>query len=313
MNNKFDLQILNDTIDDLRNNPNACTTIGGVTSQDGTFTIPESILGEQLKKFCQYFFENGFADMQYAENYKNIQDKSIDEYTYEETLTALTKIIRGDRFVSGQIYSCFKDGTLLKIVEKLRSFIVPNDKQIKVSMDMAQMMNYRMHAKQLFVPVLNDLQVENDDNPQTILLAIGHGFTEHLISDGYIDEGQFEQRIDLVIRNTKEFMKSNNWENVDNSFIYYKDYNNGVFDFKLYIQDMIIPAQNEKKVIRNFIAFFVEPRMHDFYQFNLGAGPFTMPTEFLKIGIIDLQNDQVTILLDNFMKTLLDNLKYKKE
>lgn len=311
MNNKFDLQILNDTIDDLRNNPNACTTIGGATSQDGTFTIPESSPGEQLKKFSQYLFENGFADMQYIENYKKIQDKSIDEYTYEETLTALTKIIRGDRFVSGQIYSCFKDGTLLKVVEKLRSFIIPNDEQIKVSMDMARMMNYRMHAEQLFVPILNDFQVENDNNPQTIFLASGHGFMEQLTSDGYIDEGQFEQRIDLVIRNTIEFMKSNNCENVDNSFIYYKDYNNGVFDFKLYIQDMIIPVQNEKKVIRNFIAYFVEPKMHDFYQFSLGAGPFTMPTEQLKIGIIDLQNDQVTISLDNLMKTLLDNLKYK--
>lgn len=173
------------------------------------------------------------------------------------------------------------------------------------------MMNYRMHAEQLFVPILNDFQVENDNNPQTILLASGHGFVEQLTSDGHIDDGQFEQRIDLVIKNTKEFMKNNNCENVDNSFIFYKEYNNGVFDFKLYIQDMIIPVQNEKKVIRNFIAYFVEPKMHDFYQFSLSAGPFTMPTEQLKIGIIDLQNDQVTISLDNLMKTLLDNLKYK--
>lgn len=98
MNNKLDLQILNETIDDLKNNPNACTTIGGMTSQDGAFTIPESNPGEQLRKFRQYFFENGFADMQYVENYEKIKDKQIDEYTYEETLTALTKIIRGDRF-----------------------------------------------------------------------------------------------------------------------------------------------------------------------------------------------------------------------
>lgn len=311
MNNKLDLQILNDTIDDLKNNPNACTLIGGATSQDGTFTIPESSLGEQLKKFIQYFFGNGFADMQYVENYKKMENKSIDGYTYEETLTALTKIIRGDRFVSGQIYGCFKDGTLLKVVEKLKSFVAPNDEQIKISMEMARMMNYRMHAEQLFVPILNDFQVENDNNPQTILLASGHGFVEQLTSDGHIDDGQFEQRIDLVIKNTKEFMKNNNCENVDNSFIFYKEYNSGVFDFKLYIQDMIIPVQNEKKVIRNFIAYFVEPKMHDFYQFSLSAGPFTMPTEQLKIGIIDLQNDQVTISLDNLMKTLLDNLKYK--
>ena len=173
------------------------------------------------------------------------------------------------------------------------------------------MMNYRLHAEQLFVPVLNGFQIENDNNPQTILLASGHGYIEQLTSDGHIDDGQFEQRIDLVIKNTKDFMRSNNCENVDNSFIYYKDYNNGIFNFKLYFQDMIIPVQNEKKVIRNLLAYFVEPKMHDFYQFSLGAGPFTMPTELLKVGTVDLQSDQVTMALDKLMKQLLDNLKYK--
>lgn len=314
MSNKLDIQLLNETIEDLKNNPNACTTIGGAESVDGTFTIPESNPGIQLRKFSQYLFENNFLDMQYVENYKKIQDKQIEDYNYEETLTALTKVIRGDRFVSGQLYSCVKDGTMLKLVEKLKSFATSsnmNQNQVNVAMDMAQMMNYKMHAQQLYVPILNDFQIENDNNPQTILLASGHGFIEQLTSDGHINDGEFEQRIDLVITNTKQFMKNNGCENVDNSFIYYKDYNNGIFDFKLYVQDMIIPVQNEKKVIRNFLAFFVEPKMHDFYQLSLGAGPFTMPTEQLKTGTIDLQNDQVTISLDNLMKTLLDNLKYK--
>ena len=185
------------------------------------------------------------------------------------------------------------------------------DNMNNVATDMARMMNYRMHAEQLFVPILNGFQVENDNNPQTVLLASGSGFTEQLTSDGYIEDGQFEQRIELVIKNTKEFMRNNNCENVDNSFIYYKDYNNGVFNFKLYVQDLIIPIQNEKKVIRTFNAYFVEPKMHDFYQFSLSAGPFTMPTEQLKIGTIDLQSDQVTMSLNNLMTTLLDNLKYK--
>ena len=311
MNKNIDIQLLQDTIDDLKNNPNACTTIGGMTSTDGSITIPESNPGEQLSKFIQYIFENGFADMQYVQNFEKIRDKQIEDYTYEETLTALTKIVRGDRFVSGEIYGCFKDGTLLKIIEKLKSFVVPSQNQTNVAMDMARMMNYRLHAEQLYVPILNGFQVENDNNPQTILLASGHGYIEQLTSDGHIYDGQFEQRIDLVIKNTKDFMRSNNCENVDNSFIYYKDYNNGIFNFKLYFQDMIIPVQNEKKVIRNLLAYFVEPKMHDFYQFSLGAGPFTMPTELLKVGTVDLQSDQVTMALDKLMTQLLDNLKYK--
>ena len=59
MNKNLDIQLLQDTIDDLKNNPNACTTIWGMTSTDGTFTIPESNPGEKLSRFIQYFFENG--------------------------------------------------------------------------------------------------------------------------------------------------------------------------------------------------------------------------------------------------------------
>ena len=134
---------------------------------------------------------------------------------------------------------------------------------------------------------------------------------EQLTSDGYIKDEEFEERIRLVIHNTKQYMKNNGCENVDNSFIYYKDYNNGIFNFKLYIQDLIINVQNQKKVIRNFIAYFLEPKLHDFYQLTLGAGPFNMPTELLKPGIIDLENDQITISLNNAMNLILNNLKYK--
>lgn len=187
-----------------------------------------------------------------------------------------------------------------------------NDNSQQMAMDAARMMNYRMHAEQLFVPVLKDFETKNDANPQVVLLAEGHGFVEQLTSDGHIDDGQFEQRIDLVINNTKQFMKKNGCEDVDKSFIYYKDYNNGIFSFKMYVCDMIIPVNGERKVIRQFIAYFVEPKMHDFYQLSLSAGPFTMPTEQLKLGVVDLQNDQVTLALDNLMKALMDNLRYKE-
>lgn len=191
-------------------------------------------------------------------------------------------------------------------------FLNQKNKDVQqVSDNVARMMNYRMHAKQLFIPVLKEFKVQNDNNPHTILLASGNGFVEQLTSDGYIKDGEFEKRIELVINNTKQFMKNNGCENVDNSFIYYKDYNNGVFNFKLYVEDMIMNTGNQKKVIRNFIAYFVEPKMHDFYQLTLGAGPFTMPTEQLKTGIIDLKQDRITSLLDKLMQTLLNNLKYK--
>ena len=179
--------------------------------------------------------------------------------------------------------------------------------------NITQAANYKLHAEQLSVPVLDDFHLVNDDNPQIIFTAMGHGYIEQLVSDGHIEDDDFENRIDLVIKNVKEYMKANNFEDVDKSFIYYKDYDNGVFKFKLYFQDMIRNEGDNKKIMRTLYAFFVEPNFHDFYQFSLGTGQFDMPTKMLKPGVIDLENDQVTRAIDKLMQGLLENIKYKKQ
>ena len=75
--------------------------------------------------------------------------------------------------------------------------------------------------------ILNGFKLENNLDEQTILFAQGNGYIEQLVSDGHIENGDFEKRIDLVINNTKNFMKANNCESVENSFKFYKDYTNG--------------------------------------------------------------------------------------
>lgn len=186
-----------------------------------------------------------------------------------------------------------------------------NENLVNSAVDIARNLNYRMHAEQLNIPVLNGLQVIEDKNPQIIMVATGGGYTEQLVSDGYIADGEFEKRIEDVIATTKKWMESNHFENVGNSFIKYKDYSNGVFNYKLYVQDMIIPDANGKKVIRMMIAYFVEPKMHDFYQASLSVGPLPMPTEKLKVGVIDLEHDEITAILDKAFTIYLNNLKYK--
>ena len=178
--------------------------------------------------------------------------------------------------------------------------------------EMAEMLNYKKHAEILNVPIIQGFEIKNDNNPQTILLAAKEGFVEQLVSDGPIGNDNFEDRVNLVINNTKQFMKNNSEENVDNSFIYYKDYSNGLFNFKIYVCDMVMTVTGERKIIRQFNAYFVEPKMRDFYQLSLSAGPFAFPTEQLKAGTLDLVNDQTTILLNNLMQVLMDNLKYKQ-
>lgn len=112
-------EVIADTIYDLKNNSNACTLSGGET-EDGKIIIPESVLGEKLKIFIRYFGESDLLDKEYMENEKLIHEKDIDELTYKEIGTMLTAIIRGDRFCSGLIYSKVKDGTILKLLERVK-------------------------------------------------------------------------------------------------------------------------------------------------------------------------------------------------
>ena len=164
-----------------------------------------------------------------------------------------------------------------------------------------------MHAEQFDIPMFSFMQKEQSPIPQVILVAEGKGFTEQFILDGSMDDGEkFEDRINLVLSNTKKLMP-----NLDIKFYYYKEYSNGIFNYKLYFQDAIIDTHEGKKITRAINAYFVEPRMKDFYQFSLSTEPLLMPPKILNPDKVDLQNDKMTIALNSLMKDLLDNLKYK--
>ena len=186
-----------------------------------------------------------------------------------------------------------------------------NDLQ-QATLDMAKMMNYKLHAEQLFVPVIEEFKLFKNNNPEVILEARSDNLLERLVSDGYIKDGDFENRIDLANDKMKKYLAENGCENIENCLKYYKDYFNGIFNFKIYVCDIIF-GNNTKRILRQFIAYFVEPKMHDFYQLILSTAPFIMPTDKLIPGVIDLENDKTTNNLDYLLKFLMDNLKYKNK
>lgn len=112
-------EIIADTIYDLKNNSEACTLTGGMKTEDKKIVIPESNIRGKLEIFIRYFGNSDLVDKEYMENTKKIKEKNINELTYKEIGTQLTAIIRGDRFCSGLIYSKVKDGTFLKLLERL--------------------------------------------------------------------------------------------------------------------------------------------------------------------------------------------------
>lgn len=183
---------------------------------------------------------------------------------------------------------------------------------LHTTINISKLLNCKLHAEKLNIPVYNNFKLIYNNDPRIIISAKGNGFFEQLLSDGPLKQDEtFEDKINLVIKNTKEYMKSNCCDQVENSFRYLKDYSNGVFNFKIYMQDLIINNGNIKKVIRTLNAFFVEKEFNDFYQFSLSMGPFEFPTEQLILNKIDLENDLNTKNLNNMMNQILENLKYK--
>lgn len=181
-----------------------------------------------------------------------------------------------------------------------------------VAIDMARLMNYGLHAEQLAIPLLNNFNVMQSNNPHIVFMSSVEAFVYQVVSDGPLSAGEtFDDRINLVVKNTTDYMKQQNMDNVDKSFFFYKNYKNDTFSFEIYVQDLILMIDNEKKVIRQFNAYFLEPKFNDFYQITISAGPFSMPTQMLKLGIVDLTNDQITQILDNMMNNVLNNFKYR--
>ena len=112
----------------------------------------------------------------------------------------------------------------------------------------------------------------------------------------------------MVIAKSKSFLKE---QGIESNYMFHKDYKNNHFNYKVYVCDMTLEANNEKKIIRQFNAYFIEPRFHDFYQLSLSIGPIILPTKKFKPGIIDLKEDMITRMVDGAMTALMNNLKYK--
>ena len=118
----IDKKILQDTINDLKNNPDACK-IGGGNEVNGIIYMPYSNPGEQVSKFMKYFYEIQLGDINYIENMKLTQNKDVSILSFDEVRTELTAIIRAERFCSGAWHSAAESGRLLKLLERLKELV----------------------------------------------------------------------------------------------------------------------------------------------------------------------------------------------
>ena len=191
-----------------------------------------------------------------------------------------------------------------------------NDKKLDQVLRIAEVGNYKLHAENLMIPVLKGLEIRNVDNaPEVLLFADSDTLCEQLISDGHVEKDEVKDRLKAIIETTKSFMNDIGCIDVDNSFIYLKDFATEDFEFKEYVQDIIFEEDSVKRIIRQINAYFYEPVMEDYYQFSLSTGPYEFDHSNIVVGEVDFEHDEITTKLDVKMDILLQNIRYheKKE
>ena len=74
-----------------------------------------------------------------------------------------------------------------------------------ITMNMAQTLNFRLHAEQFSIPMLQNFKIEEAQDPQIVFNATDGMFIQQLVSDGTMRMNEtLEQRIDLATEHENE-------------------------------------------------------------------------------------------------------------
>ena len=87
--------------------------------ENGVFTLGYPIYNDNVDKWIDQMYKLDLTDQNYLENYEEIKSKDENNLTIDEILTTFTFYIRGERFGDGTIDSGIKDGTLIRLSERL--------------------------------------------------------------------------------------------------------------------------------------------------------------------------------------------------
>lgn len=191
-------------------------------------------------------------------------------------------------------------------------------KKDDVAIKIAKHMNTLINFNSLAVPVLNDFIVVKknltDPSNRIIFVAIKNNTLEQFLGDGILGKNEsFEGHITGVINEIKDQVKDNPlYEGNDEYLVYYKNYENDLFDFKIYIQDILTGTPDKIKFARQMSAFFVEPKGNEFYQICMAAGQYVKSNKFkLLKDIKNYEEDDVIVGLEKNLKIIMDNITYR--
>ena len=93
-------------------------------NEDGSFTMPFPKYDKNIYDWIKAFYNLRLSDHNHVENFDYIKDKNIEDLNFDEILSYLTHIIRGERFCDGIIATNLENGTIELLEKKLFSYLI---------------------------------------------------------------------------------------------------------------------------------------------------------------------------------------------
>lgn len=93
-------------------------------NEDGSFSMPFPKYDKTIYDWIEAFHNLKLLDHNHVENFDYIKDKNIEDLNFDEILSYLTHIIRGERFCDGMIASNLENGTIELLEKRLFLYLV---------------------------------------------------------------------------------------------------------------------------------------------------------------------------------------------
>ena len=171
--------------------------------------------------------------------------------------------------------------------------------------------NSLINVMDLTIPVLDGF-VEQQNiklNSKHIFVATKDGALEQFLTDGeLLDDEDFEGRVEKVLNGIRREVRNNPLYANNGRYVdFYKFHKNTLFNFKIYVQDILIDKEH---FVRQMNAYFLEPKSKEFCQLSLSIGQY-LKSEYKLLREIDDYSEDVLIKnLEEAMTIIMDNIVY---
>ena len=91
-------------------------------TDENTYSRPYFKYDDDVEEFINDMHEINAVDFDYVKNIEKIEDKAVEDLTEDELITKLTLFVRGEKFCEGMLSVALRDGTIQKILERLKRF-----------------------------------------------------------------------------------------------------------------------------------------------------------------------------------------------